>query len=93
MTIQKRTRRRKIAITVSPDVLAAAEAVRRQTGESRSAVCERALRYLVDAEHQARLSRQYVAGYRRSPERHREIERTLAIALVALSAEPWIEAG
>ncbi len=85
-------RRRKVAITVSPEVLHAAEALRRGTGESRSAVCERALRYLLDAERQAELSRQYVAGYRRAPESRREVQEALARAAGALTVEPWDEA-
>lgn len=89
----KDRRRRKVAITVSPGVLEAAEALRRQTGESRSAVCERALRYLLDAERQAELSRQYIAGYRGAPEGRREIQEALARAVAALGAEPWDETG
>jgi len=41
--------RRKVAVSVSPDVLAAAERLRKRTGESRSAVFERALHGLLAA--------------------------------------------
>jgi hypothetical protein len=84
-------RRRKIAISVSPDVLDAAASLRRETGESRSAVCERALRCLLDAERQAELSQQYVAAYRRLPESQREIREALGWAVTAFAAEPWDE--
>lgn len=86
-------RHRKIAISVSPEVLAAAERVRKQTGESRSAVFERALVGLVVAQQRAERSRQYVEGYRRAPERPTEVAAALAAALATLAGEPWDEAG
>jgi metal-responsive CopG/Arc/MetJ family transcriptional regulator len=85
--------RRKIAISVSAELLVAADGLARQTGESRSAIYERALRdYLVALERSER-SRRYVEGYRRTPETAREIAATLRAALPALTAEPWDEAG
>lgn len=87
------TTKRKIAVTVSPQALAAAERLRRRTGESRSAVFERALQGLLEAERRAESSRRYVAGYRRAPEQAMEIKAAMAMALVALAAEPWDAAG
>jgi len=85
--------RRKIAISVSAELLAAADGLARETGESRSAVYERALRgYLVALDARERRQR-YVDGYRRVPETAREIRATLRTALPALTAEPWDEAG
>ena len=87
----KRTRR-KVAISVSADVLAAADRLSRETGESRSAVYERAIRaYLASREH-AEQSRRYVDGYRRSPESARELSTVLAASLPSFAAEPWDEA-
>jgi metal-responsive CopG/Arc/MetJ family transcriptional regulator len=84
--------RRKIAISVSAELLAAADALARETGESRSAVYERALRgYLVALQGRER-SLRYVEGYRRIPETAREIAATLRAGLPALTAEPWDEA-
>lgn len=85
-------RRRKIAISVSSETLAAAERVRNQTGESRSAVFERALAGLLAAEQRAERSRRYVEGYRRHPERAGEVAGALAAALAALGGEAWDEA-
>jgi hypothetical protein len=83
--------RRKVAVTVSPDVLAAAERLRQRTGESRSAVFERALYGLVAAERRSERSRRYVDGYRRRPERRKEVSAALVAAMAALAAEPWDE--
>jgi metal-responsive CopG/Arc/MetJ family transcriptional regulator len=87
------TRKRKVAVTVSPEALAAAERLGKRTGESRSAVFERALQGLVDDERRAERSRRYVAGYRAVPERTAEINAALATGLVALAAEPWDAKG
>ena len=84
--------RRKVAVTVSPEVLAAAERLRKRTGESRSAVFERALHGLLAADRGAERAQRYVAGYRQRPERAREVRAALATALLALGGEPWDEA-
>jgi len=84
--------RRKVAVSVSPDVLAAAERLRKHTGESRSAVFERALHGLLAAVQRSERARRYVAGYRTHPERRAEVKAALAAALEALAAEPWDEA-
>jgi hypothetical protein len=85
--------KRKVAVTVSADTLAAAERLRKDTGESRSAVFERALQGLLDAAQRADRSRRYVEAYRRAPERATEVDAALRTALVALGAEPWDAAG
>lgn len=90
-TKPKRTRR-KVAISVSADVLAAADRLSRETGESRSAVYEHALRAYLASRERAEQSRRYVEGYRRSPESTRERTTALAAALPTLAAEPWDEA-
>lgn len=84
--------RRKVAVSVSPDVLAAAERLRKRTGESRSAVFERALHGLLAAVQRSERAGRYVAGYRRHPERGGEVKAALSAALEALAAEPWDEA-
>ena len=84
--------RRKVAVSVSPDVLAAAERLRKHTGESRSAVFERALHGLLATVQRSERARRYVAGYRAHPERRGEVKAALATALEALAAEPWHEA-
>jgi hypothetical protein len=85
----KKPRRRKIAISVGAEVLEAAERLRRRTRESRSAVFERGLVALLSAERRAALSRQYVDGYRRAPERQPDIAAALAAATALLATEPW----
>jgi hypothetical protein len=85
--------RRKIAISVSAEALAAADRLSRETGESRSAVYERALQAYLAARQHAEQSRRYVAGYRRHPETPGKIAAALATALPALTGVPWDEAG
>ena len=85
--------KRKVAISVSGEVLREIERLRRQTGESRSAVCERALSALLELRDEVERRRRYVGGYRVAPESRQEIEAALATGLAALAAEPWDEAG
>lgn len=86
------TKRRKVAVSVSAETLAAVERLRERTGESRSAVFERALHGLVAQAQGAERSRRYVSGYRRRPEGRAELAVALATALMGLGAEPWDEA-
>lgn len=86
-------RRGKVAITVAPELLAEVEQLRRRTGESRSAVFERALAAYLATQGRADQARQYLEGYRRRPERAAETRQALASALGALAAEPWDAEG
>jgi metal-responsive CopG/Arc/MetJ family transcriptional regulator len=87
------TTKKKVAVTVSREILAAAERLRKDSGESRSAVFQRALQGLLDAERRAERSRRYVEAYRRAPERAAEVTAALRTALVALGAEAWDAEG
>lgn len=81
--------RDKVAVSISRDLLAEVERMRKESGDSRSAVFERALiAYLATADQSAKAQR-YMAAYRRLPERVGEQRAALATALTALSAEPW----
>ena len=82
-------RRGKVAVTISNDLLADVERMRKRSGESRSAVFERALAAYLAAGDRAASARRYVAGYRRRPERPVEVREALATALGALSTEEW----
>lgn len=84
-------RRRKIAISVSPDALGVADRLARQAGASRSAVFERAVLGLAAAERRAELSRRYTEAYRRDPERAAEVRAALVTASAALAADPWTD--
>jgi len=84
-------RRRKIAISVSPETLGVADRVAKETGASRSAVFERAVLGLAAAQRRAELSRRYVDAYRRHPEQPAEVRAALAAALTAIAAGPWTD--
>lgn len=86
-------KRGKVAVTVSAEVLAEAERERKRTGESRSAVFERALTMYFADRRAVEASRRYVDGYRRAPESASEVRVATAAALAALTAEPWNAEG
>lgn len=83
--------KRKIAVSISADLLRAVERLRRETGESRSAVCERALRAYLAGRDARAASQRYMDGYSRRPERTAEVREALTTATVALGLEPWDE--
>ncbi len=87
------SRRRKVAISVPAVLLDEVERRRKQTGETRSAVFERALEAYLAAERHVEASRQYVAGYRRVPETRAEVQAALVTAMAGLTAsisnETW----
>ena len=86
-------KRRKIAISVSSDVFREAEELRKATGETRSAVYERAVAALLAERSRIEQCRRYVDGYRRRPETRTEVAVAQVAALTALAAEPWDEEG
>ena len=86
-------KRGKVAVTIAADVLAEAERERKRTGETRSAVFERALTVYLAGQNRSAAARRYVAGYRREPERAAEVRAAVATALAALDKEPWDAAG
>ena len=81
--------REKIAITVAPDLLAQVERLRLKSGESRSAVFERALvSYLGAADRSAKAQR-HAEGYRRVPETPADERNALIAARDVFLANPW----
>jgi metal-responsive CopG/Arc/MetJ family transcriptional regulator len=79
----------KVAISLDPELLARAERLRKQTGESRSALVGRALRKLLLAEERDRRVAEYVEAYRKVPETSREVARVRKLARRSLAAVPW----
>jgi metal-responsive CopG/Arc/MetJ family transcriptional regulator len=81
----------KVAVTVDRDVLARAERMRENTGESRSALVNRALAALLaTGEHQERVAR-YIQAYREQPESEEEVEQARSMASTSMSRLPWGE--
>lgn len=83
--------RAKIAISLDPAVLSRAEKLRKATGESRSALINRALRALVEQEAQEVRVEQYVDAYRRHPETKAEVASAQALAHASLAGVEWEE--
>lgn len=82
-------KRAKVAITIAAPVLAAAERERKRTGESRSAVFERALTEYFQARTRVEAMRRYSEGYQDAPEGAAEIRASTAMALSGLGSERW----
>ncbi len=85
-------KRRKVAISFPTVLLEEVERRRKRTGETRSAVFERALDAYLAAERHIVASRQYVAGYRRVPETRAEVKAALVAAVAGLTASSPDEA-
>jgi metal-responsive CopG/Arc/MetJ family transcriptional regulator len=95
-SMKKKNRRRprgKVAVSVSPDLLDAIEAMRARSGESRSAVFERALAAYVASVEGGAQSRRYVEGYLAVPESPSDVDVSLAAAMPALSTGGWDAEG
>ena len=81
--------REKIAITVAPHLLSQVERLRKKSGESRSAVFERALvAYLGGADRDAK-AREYAEAYRRVPETAADERAAEITAQTVFLANPW----
>jgi metal-responsive CopG/Arc/MetJ family transcriptional regulator len=81
----------KIAISLDADVLAAAERLRRQTGESRSALVARALRELLETAKRQQRIEEYLGAYRRIPETTREVSLARKLARKSTRGLRWDE--
>ena len=80
----------KVAVTVDVELLAEVERLRARTKESRSAVFNRAIKRLANAEARTAKVRVYIEAYRRMPETAAEMESADALARESLrNAPPW----
>ncbi len=77
------------AVTLDREVLGAAERLRQKTGESRSALVNRALRLLVSDDARRAQVAQYVQGYREHPETDDDVAVARELAAATLKALPW----
>lgn len=79
----------KVAISLPAALLRDVERLRRETGESRSAVIRRSIELLLGRDEEAGMVREYVAGYLAHPEGKSEIDAAMATASEVLAEEPW----
>ena len=79
----------KVAISLPASLLKEVERLRRETGESRSAVIRRSLELLLGRAQHAEMVREYVGGYLAHPEGRSEVDAAMASAAEALAEEPW----
>lgn len=81
--------RRKIAVSLDPDLVAGVERLRRRTRESRSAVVDRALALLLAHEERTVRVAHYVDAYRMQPETLADVARARATAKAATAHLAW----
>ena len=79
----------KVAISLSKDVLKQIEELRKETGESRSALIQRAMKKMLKEQERSVRVRSYVEGYRRQPETKEEVDAAELSASELLAREPW----
>ena len=82
-------RRDKVAVSISREVLSAIEDLRQRSGDSRSAVFERALAAYLVSGNEAALKKRYASAYQRHPETVTEQRAAVARSLAALAASDW----
>lgn len=83
-------RRAKIAVSVDAKVLRSAERIRKKTGETRSALVNRALLELTRHNDETQKIAEYVEAYRRFPESSEDIEGARSVARRAWAElPPW----
>ncbi len=79
----------KIAVSLPKGLLDALEVICKETGESRSAFFQRAIRELLDRQERNERISKYVEGYKKHPETKSEIKASEAAASRLLAGEPW----
>ncbi len=81
--------RDKVAVSLDRALLQRAERLRQRTGESRSALLDRALKQLLRVEeHRTKVTR-YVEAYREQPERAEDTEWIQTHARDSLASVAW----
>jgi metal-responsive CopG/Arc/MetJ family transcriptional regulator len=75
----------KVAVSIPAELSRAVEAIRRESGKSRSAIVQDALKYWLRSQANAAMVRDYQAGYRRAPETAREVKAAEAAAMHLLT--------
>jgi metal-responsive CopG/Arc/MetJ family transcriptional regulator len=81
----------KVAVTVDREVLARAERMRESSGESRSALVNRALAALLAAEEHKEKVARYIQAYNERPESEEEIDQARSTAATSLVRLKWGE--
>ena len=79
----------KIAISLPKATLEAIERRRRELGLDRSSAITEAVRLWLSEKEKQALEEKYIQGYKRNPERVKEIEPFYRAGLASFSQEPW----
>ncbi|MFH1513926.1 MAG: ribbon-helix-helix domain-containing protein [bacterium] len=80
---------KKIAISLPAELVKKVEKIRKQTGESRSAVIRRSIEYAMERQAMDALVVQYLEGYLKYPETGEEKNIVKATYVKSLDEGPW----
>lgn len=81
----------KVTISVDRELLRRVEALRKNTGESRSALVSRALSRLIEEQEQRDRIAEYIKTYQEHPEEQVDVDRARSLAKASLANLPWDE--
>ena len=83
------SKKQRVTIRLSDDLLAAVERERCARHQTRSEFIQAAIEQALDAEQEQSAVERYVAGYRRWPETDDEVLVMQSIAVAVLARDPW----
>ena len=89
MDAANKSRAKKVAISLPPELLEAADRECQARGQSRSAFFRAAVEALLAAEREREAVERYIEGYRKYPETEEEVAEVDAIGSATLAQEPW----
>jgi metal-responsive CopG/Arc/MetJ family transcriptional regulator len=79
----------RIAISLPPEILEAAERERQASGETRSEFFRRAVELLLHGERRRQATEQYIRAYQEQPETDDEVAAIHQASSAVLGQEPW----
>jgi metal-responsive CopG/Arc/MetJ family transcriptional regulator len=79
----------KIAISLPPELLKAADQKRQDRGETRSEFFRHAVESLLRREEEQEAVQRYIQGYREQPETGDEVAAIQQVSRVVLDQDPW----
>lgn len=86
----KLTKAVKIAISLPPELLEAADRKRQDRGETRSEFFRHAVEALLRREQEQEAVQRYIQGYRAQPETDEEVEAIHQTSRAVFGQAPWI---
>ncbi len=79
----------KIAISLPLELARRVERLRKETGESRSAIFRKAVERIFEEREQAKRRAAYIEGYRKMPETAEDRVVPESVVMETIAKEPW----